>query len=201
MRTDVEFDAEGVTLRGWLYRPDGGSARAPAVVMAHGFSAVKEMYLDAYADAFQASGLAVLVFDNRGFGASDGEPRQDIDPWAEVRDNRHAITWIQLQDGVDPDQIGVWGSSYSGGHVLVVGALDRRVRCVVSQVRPLRRVHGQWVRTGEHGRNELVPHPPTAMTVRPVFWPRACPRRALARAEGTRALAGSGLRAPGGPRW
>lgn len=102
MRTDVEFDAEGVTLRGWLYRPDGGSARAPAVVMAHGFSAVKEMYLDAYADAFQASGLAVLVFDNRGFGASDGEPRQEIDPWTQVRDYRHAITWIQLLGEYEP---------------------------------------------------------------------------------------------------
>ena len=133
MRSDVEFDAEGVTLRGWLYRPEPASGVAPVIVMAHGFSAVKEMYLDAYAEVFQASGFAVLVFDNRGFGASGGEPRQEIDPWLQVRDYRHAITWAQLQDGLDGQRIGVWGSSYSGGHVLVVGALDRRVRCVVSQ--------------------------------------------------------------------
>ena len=91
-RSDVEFNAEGTILRGWLYLPDGASDRVPGVVMAHGLSAVKEMYLDAFAEVFAAAGLAVLVFDNRNFGASDGEPRQEIDPWAQVRDYRHAIT-------------------------------------------------------------------------------------------------------------
>jgi uncharacterized protein len=74
------------------------------------------------------------VFDNRNFGASDGEPRQEIDPWAQVRDYRHAITFAGQLPNVRRDAIGVWGSSYSGGHVLVVGAIDRRVRAVVSQV-------------------------------------------------------------------
>jgi fermentation-respiration switch protein FrsA (DUF1100 family) len=134
MRQDVEFDAEGVTLRGWLYLPDGAEGRAPAVVMAHGFSAVKEMYLDRFAEVFADAGLAALVFDNRNFGASDGEPRQEIDPWAQVRDYRHAITYASTRAEVDAGRIGIWGSSYSGGHVLVVGAIDRRVRCVVSQV-------------------------------------------------------------------
>ena len=134
MRQDVEFDAEGVTLRGWLYVPDGAADRAPAVVMAHGFSAVKEMYLDRFAEVFAAAGLVALVFDNRNFGASDGEPRQEIDPWAQVRDYRHAISYAGTRPEVDAERIGVWGSSYSGGHVLVVGAIDRRVRCVVSQV-------------------------------------------------------------------
>jgi uncharacterized protein len=134
MREDVEFDAEGVTLRGWLYVPDGAPAPAPAVVMAHGFSAVKEMYLDRFAEVFANAGLAAVVFDNRNFGASDGEPRQEIDPWAQVRDYRHAITYASTRPEVDERRIGIWGSSYSGGHVLVVGAIDRRVRCVVSQV-------------------------------------------------------------------
>ncbi len=134
MRQDVEFDAEGVTLRGWLYTPDGGGASAPTVVMAHGFSAVKEMYLDRFAESFAEAGLAALVFDNRNFGASDGEPRQEIDPWAQVRDYRHAITYAGSRAEVDRDRIGIWGSSYSGGHVLVVAAIDRRVKAVVSQV-------------------------------------------------------------------
>lgn len=135
MRTDVEFKTEdGVTLRGWLYVSDRARGPAPAVVMAHGFSAVKEMYLDRYAEAFAAGGLAALVFDNRGFGASDGQPRQHIDPWQQVRDYRDAITFTGTLAQVDATQIGVWGSSYSGGHVLVLGAIDRRVKCVVSQV-------------------------------------------------------------------
>src|ERR687886_2124015 len=134
MRQDVEFDAEGVTLRGWLYRPDAATGPVPTIVMAHGFSAVKEMHLDSFAEVFAAAGLGALVFDNRNFGASDGEPRQEIDPWAQVRDYRHAITYAQTRPEVDAARIGIWGSSYSGGHVLVVAALDRRVKAVVSQV-------------------------------------------------------------------
>lgn len=133
-RRDIEFDAEGVTLRGWFYDGEGARAAAPTVVMAHGFSAVKEMYLDSFAEVFAAAGLNALVFDNRNFGASDGEPRQEIDPWAQVRDYRHAITYAATLSEVDASRIGVWGSSYSGGHVLVVAAIDRRVKAVVGQV-------------------------------------------------------------------
>jgi pimeloyl-ACP methyl ester carboxylesterase len=71
-RRDVAFDAEGVTLRGWFYPAEGRPGPAPAIVMAHGFSAVKEMYLDSFAEVFAGAGLNVLVFDNRNFGASDG---------------------------------------------------------------------------------------------------------------------------------
>lgn len=133
MRRDIAFSAEGVTLRGWLYLPDSGGPRFPVVVRAHGYSAVKEMALDSFGEVFAEGGVAALVYDNRGFGSSDGEPRQEIDPWAQVRDYRHAITFAQSLPEVDPQRVGVWGSSYSGGHVLVVGAIDRRVRCVVSQ--------------------------------------------------------------------
>jgi hypothetical protein len=63
--------------------------------MAHGFSAVKEMYLDRFAEAFAAAGLGALVFDNRNFGASDGLPRQEIDPWGQVSDYRDALTFAE----------------------------------------------------------------------------------------------------------
>src|SRR5215472_12712612 len=134
MRRDIEFDAEGTALRGWLYTPDQGGGPHPTIVMAHGYSAVKEMYLDKFAEVFSGWGMAALVFDNRGFGASDGEPRFEIDPWAQVRDYRHAITYARTLPEVDRARIGIWGSSYSGGHVLVVGAIDRWVGWVVSQV-------------------------------------------------------------------
>jgi fermentation-respiration switch protein FrsA (DUF1100 family) len=135
MRKDIEFKTEdGVTRRGWHYLPDGRKGRLATIVMAHGFSAVKEMYLDRFAEAFAAAGLSSIVFDNRNFGASDGEPRQEIDPWRQVCDYRDAITYAETLEETDPNRIGIWGSSYSGGHVLVVGAIDRRVKCVVSQV-------------------------------------------------------------------
>jgi len=135
MRSDIAFKTEdGVTLRGWHYLPDKCSGKCPTIVMAHGYSAVKEMYLDKFAATFALGGLAAIVFDNRSFGASDGTPRQEIDPWQQIRDYRDAITYAETLPETDPARLGVWGSSYSGGHVLVVSAIDRRVKCVVSQV-------------------------------------------------------------------
>ena len=85
MRVDIAFNAGGVTLRGWLYKPDRGPRPFPLVVMAHGFSALKEMGLDAYAEVFSAAGLAALVYDNRNLGASDGEPR--FEEWSPGQPN------------------------------------------------------------------------------------------------------------------
>ncbi len=94
MRRDIEFNADGVTLRGWLYTPDKVTGKVPTIVMAHGFSGVKEMTLDKYAEVFCDGGMAVLVYDNRCLGHSDGQPRHDIDPVAQRRDYRCAITFV-----------------------------------------------------------------------------------------------------------
>jgi hypothetical protein len=132
MRKDIQIDGQGTTLRGWLYLPDQGE-NYPLVVLAHGWAATKEMYLDDYAELFSRAGIAALVFDHRNFGASEGLPRQEMDPWAQVNDYRHAISFAHGMSEIDQSRIGVWGTSYSGGHAIVVGAIDRRVKCVVSQ--------------------------------------------------------------------
>jgi fermentation-respiration switch protein FrsA (DUF1100 family) len=135
MRKAVEFKTEdGVTLRGWFYQPDYGSGPFPTIVMAHGFSATKEQTLDDYAAVFSYDHFAVLVYDHRNLGGSDGEPRGEIIPYEQIRDYRDAITFATTLPVVDKDRIAIWGSSYSGGHVIVVAAIDRRVKCVVSQV-------------------------------------------------------------------
>jgi len=131
-RSDVEFEGfDGTPLRGWWYAPEGV---APAVAMAHGFSAVKEMALDRYAGVFREAGLGVLVYDHRNFGASEGEPRQEIDPWAQVRDYRSAIGWLAARPEVDAGRIGIWGSSFSGGETILVAACDERVTAAVANV-------------------------------------------------------------------
>ncbi len=134
-RTDVQFPAhDGTTFRGWLYLPRGDGASCAGIVMTHGFSATKEMALGSYADVLCAGGLAVLVYDHRCLGASDGEPRQLVDPWIQARDTMAALDWLEALDGIDPTRLGLWGSSFSGGHALVVGALDERVGAVVANV-------------------------------------------------------------------
>ena len=135
MRKNIEFKTEdGITMRGWFYQPDNGAAPLPTIIMTHGYSATKEMHLDDFAKVFCQGGFAVLVYDNRNLGESDGEPRGEIIPYEQIRDYRDAITFAGTLPEVNQDRIGVWGSSYSGAHVLVVAATDRRVKCVVSQV-------------------------------------------------------------------
>lgn len=133
-RHDIEFAGEGaVTLRGWLFQPEGPGPH-PAVTMAHGFAGVKEHGLERFARFFADTGFVVLVHDHRGFGASDGVPRYDVDPWAQIADWRRAISFLESRPEVDSERIGLWGSSYAGGHAIVLGATDRRLRAVVAQV-------------------------------------------------------------------
>jgi uncharacterized protein len=133
-RRNVEFVVEGgVTLRGWLFVP-GAKGPAPAITMAHGYAGVKELGLERFARAFAEVGFVVLLHDHRNFGASDGAERGDVDPWQQIADWRRAISFLESRPEVDADRIGIWGTSYAGGHAIVLGATDRRLRAVVSQV-------------------------------------------------------------------
>ncbi|WP_238587373.1 alpha/beta hydrolase [Cupriavidus sp. IDO] len=133
-RTDVEFEVDGnVKLRGWLFVPPGDGPR-PAITMAHGYAGVKEHGIEPFAKAFAEAGFVVMLHDHRGFGASEGTPRQDVDPWRQIADWRRAISYLESLNVVDSKRIGLWGTSYAGGHAIVLGATDRRLRCVVAQV-------------------------------------------------------------------
>ena len=135
---DVEFKSAGTTIRAHLYLPAGPGPH-PVVVMAGGWCYVKELVQPEYARVFAAAGVAALVFDYRGFGTSDGEPRQHIDPWAQIEDYKNALSYVETRPELNAARIGLWGISYSGGHVLIVAATDPRVQCVVSN--PHRRPH------------------------------------------------------------
>jgi fermentation-respiration switch protein FrsA (DUF1100 family) len=131
-RVDITFESRGVRCAAWLYRPDG-SGMVPCVVLAHGFSAVREQRLDAYAERFAGAGIAALVFDYRHFGASDGQPRQLLDIGHQLEDWRAAIGTARGHDGIDADRVALFGTSFSGGYVLQLAAEDARVAAVVAQ--------------------------------------------------------------------
>ena len=133
MRTDITFHSGDDWCAGWLYRPEGFEGPRPLIVMAHGFSATKELRLPAYAERFCAAGIGVLLFDYRHFGASGGEPRQLLDISRQHADFRRALAYARDLDWVDPERVGLFGSSFGGGHVLAVGAADGRVAAIVSQ--------------------------------------------------------------------
>jgi uncharacterized protein len=130
---EVEFTSGGETVRGDLLLPDGDGP-FPVVVMAGGWCYVKELRQPQYAAEFVRRGFAALIFDYRRMGASDGEPRQHIEPWDQIEDYKNAITFVSGLPEIDATRIGIWGISYSGGHVLIVGATDPRVKSVVANV-------------------------------------------------------------------
>lgn len=133
-RADIEIAFGVKTLRGWFFEPSN-SQPWPAVVMAHGFSGVKEQRLSNFAEAFAERGMAVCVIDFPNLGASDGEPRGDINPAEQLDAFRTALAWTATREGVDPDRIGIWGTSYSGGHVLsLVSSASASIKCAVAQV-------------------------------------------------------------------
>jgi pimeloyl-ACP methyl ester carboxylesterase len=134
MKRNIEFSSKGVTCRGWLITPDKGNGPFPTLIMAGGWCYTKEIVMPDYADFFTREGVACLLFDYRNFGESDGMPRQHLDPWMQIADYRNAISFAETLQEVDANRIGIWGISYSGGHVLIAGALDSRVRCIVSNI-------------------------------------------------------------------
>lgn len=139
LREDVTFDAWGERCAAWLYRPNPQGATAadprgvPCVVMAHGFAGVRDARLDAFAERFSLAGFAVLLFDYRGFGASEGEPRQLLSIPRQLADWAAAIAYARTLDGVDPERIAAWGTSFSGGHVVTTAARDHRLAAAIAQ--------------------------------------------------------------------
>ena len=152
-RLDVEFRSEGPTVRAWFYKADGDGA-GPPVVLAGGWCYVREIVMPTYAQAFAQAGVSAMIFDYRNLGVSDGDNRQHLDPWAQIRDYQNAISFLERREDVDPNRIGVWGISYSGGHALILAAIDPRVKSIVSQIpvidgyENMRRAHARWSTAG-----------------------------------------------------
>jgi pimeloyl-ACP methyl ester carboxylesterase len=111
-----------------LVGPDGW----PCVVMAHGFGGTRDCALLGFAEGFAAAGLDVLAFDYRGFADSTGSPRQLVSHRRQRRDYHAAIAAARKMSRVDPERIVLWGTSYSGGHVVAVAARDGRVAGAIS---------------------------------------------------------------------
>lgn len=119
------------TLRGRIYRPDGVTGPIPAVVASGGFADSVERMVTT-AEALAAAGLGVLIYEHRNTGISDGEPRGEIDPITQTRDMAMAVTFARTVEGFDPDRLGLFGTSFSGGHVLALAAADKRIKAVVA---------------------------------------------------------------------
>lgn len=142
-REDVKFASQNDLCAAWVYRPTGSplashsgtskSKQYPAMVLGHGLGGIKEMGLDRFASRFTELGIICVVFDYRHFGQSGGQPRQLLDISLQLQDWEAAIDYTSSLEDVDNQRIGIFGSSFGGGHVISVAAKDKRVKAVISQ--------------------------------------------------------------------
>lgn len=157
-RRPVQFWSDGTRLAGDLTYPKGikEGEKLPAIVLCHGWGGVKAHLNPQIAPMFAAGGYVVLAFDYRGWGESDSRlvvldempkpdsegnvtvkaqaVRQLVDPLDQQEDIDAALTFIEGEAMVDTNRIGIWGSSFGGGHVIYRAAIDPRVKCVAAQV-------------------------------------------------------------------
>lgn len=148
--------SEGVRLTAELYSPKSAAGKQlPTIIMSHGWGGTAALLRDVALD-FAHAGYLVIAFDYRGWGASDSrviltapepakkdgnkftaevmEIREVVDPFEQTQDIFNVIHWAMGEPQADKNRLGLWGSSYSGGHVVYVAAHDPRVKCIVSQV-------------------------------------------------------------------
>ncbi len=155
-RRPVTIWSEGSRLAAEIFKPTGRAAPVPGVVLCHGWGGLKSHLAESYAKPFTAAGFACLVFDYRGWGESDGKLiptadlpmltdageqilkvrviREVVDPADQIADISAASAWLMSDDGVDPERIGLWGSSFGGGNVVSVAGTDARIKAVVAQI-------------------------------------------------------------------
>jgi dipeptidyl aminopeptidase/acylaminoacyl peptidase len=135
MKQPVTFYSEGHKLSGDLYLPDDlpKDERRAGIVLCHGYTGVKDLYLPDNARVLNEAGYVVLTFDYKGWGTSEGT-RARLAPLSRVADVQAAMTFLGLQACVDEDRLGIYGTSYGGATVVWTAAIDKRVKCVVSCV-------------------------------------------------------------------
>jgi fermentation-respiration switch protein FrsA (DUF1100 family) len=135
-REDVHFASGKDRCAAWLYRPTAAAFPAPCIVMASGFSCVRDQGLDAFAERFAAAGFAVLAFDYRCFGESGGEPRQLVRASLQCDDWRAALSFVRSLDWIDERRIAIWGFSAGGGHVQLLALTELGIAAAIG-VAPL----------------------------------------------------------------
>jgi dienelactone hydrolase len=141
-RSDIAFPCGEVSCAAWLYLPlsitaeEGAIASAPppVVVMGNGFTGQREMVMPDYAERFAQNGIAAFVFDYRHWGDSGGIPRYEIVAEEQIEDYLSAVTHVRALDQVDGDRVALWGTSFSGGHVVIAASRDPGIDAIVGQV-------------------------------------------------------------------
>ncbi len=134
IREEHRLRVDGETVAAWIYRPQSHNGAGPCVILGHGFAAVRRAGLDAFAQRFSQAGITAVAFDYRHFGDSSGEPRGLISIAEQLKDWREVLKYVTQLDGVDPERIAIWGTSFAGGHAISLAASESSIAAVIAQV-------------------------------------------------------------------
>ncbi|KAH7043558.1 dienelactone hydrolase [Linnemannia elongata] len=131
---DVTFPSNNINLAGHLYVPASykEGERLPGIVVLHPGGGVKEQTAGTYAAELCKHGFITLAFDRRTQGASEGTPRYVEDPYVAVEDAKSAVTFLAINDKVDPKRIGMLGICAGGGYAVAAASADVRVKVIAT---------------------------------------------------------------------
>jgi hypothetical protein len=129
----IQFFSREQKLAAIIFLPDQAKERAAGIVLCQGYTGTKELFLPQLAQAFCRAGYPSLVFDYRGWGESEGE-RGHLLPLEQVEDIRNAMTFLGTHEMVDPERLGLYGTSFGGANVIAVAAIDKRAKCIVANL-------------------------------------------------------------------
>jgi pimeloyl-ACP methyl ester carboxylesterase len=132
-KSDVSFVSGSETCRALHFSPAPAADRGACIILGHGFGGTVDAGLEPFAERFADAGFHSLAFDYRHFGVSSGQPRQLFSIESQLEDWAAAIAFARHLRGVEPERIALWGSSFSGGHVVVAAVRDGRVAAVTAQ--------------------------------------------------------------------
>ena len=156
-RRTIDLFSEGTRIAADFFTPAGDRPEGgwPSILLCHGWGGTKD-HLSRYAEKFAAAGFFAMTFDYRGWGVSDGRIipvrggpqltesgeremkvqvlREIVDPVDQTTDIRNCLAVLASEPGVDPARIGIWGTSYGGGHAVFTAGNDNRIKAVVAQI-------------------------------------------------------------------
>ncbi|TDZ78824.1 alpha/beta hydrolase [Mycobacteroides salmoniphilum] len=155
-RQSIRFNSHGIDCHAWFYRASTSPELAPVVVMAHGLGGTKDSGLEPFAERLADAGMHALAFDYRGFGSSDGFPRQQVSFSHQIGDYHAAVSTAARLPGVDPTRVVLWGVSLAGGHVLAVAGARNDVAAVVAVTPLVDGIAAARSAMGEHSAGALL---------------------------------------------
>lgn len=132
MKKTIDFYSDKTRCSALLYQANLPVPKG-LIIMAHGLGGVKELWIDKFAEFFSKNGYTCFLFDYRNQGTSDGNKRQLVSVKDQLEDWNNAINFAKNNLDTRTDNLILFGSSFSGGHVIKLLSEREDAKMAISQ--------------------------------------------------------------------